>query len=136
MAEAGFSDTVPLSDFTFNNSLILALVERWYPEMHTFHLLWGEVVRHGDVGYGRADAWCQATGGGTAGCAEEGVLYAEARVAAGSCPPDALDRRPGAPPTARQVLYYVTYQSVSDDKQVQQLGAHTVATASPGLRGV
>ncbi|RYR72722.1 hypothetical protein Ahy_A02g006936 isoform A [Arachis hypogaea] len=34
------------------------------------------------------------------------------------------------------MLHYVTDWRVSVDRQVQQPGAHTVATASPGLRGV
>ncbi|RYR26769.1 hypothetical protein Ahy_B02g061067 [Arachis hypogaea] len=44
LAEARFGDTVPLRNFTFDNSLISALVERWHPETHTFHLPWGEVT--------------------------------------------------------------------------------------------
>ncbi|RYQ92572.1 hypothetical protein Ahy_B09g098797 [Arachis hypogaea] len=40
LAEAGFGDTVPLKNFTFDNSLILTLVERWRLETHTFHLPW------------------------------------------------------------------------------------------------
>ncbi|QHN87189.1 uncharacterized protein DS421_16g552880 [Arachis hypogaea] len=78
LAEARFGDMVPLRDFTFDNFLISALVERWCPETHTFHLPWEEVVWHGDVGHGGAAAWCQASGGGTEGYAEEGVIHAEA----------------------------------------------------------
>ncbi|QHN97158.1 uncharacterized protein DS421_18g625000 [Arachis hypogaea] len=58
LAETEFGDMVPLRDFTF-------------------HLPWGEVVRHGDMGHGGAAAWCQASGGGTASCTEEGVVHAE-----------------------------------------------------------
>ncbi|QHO27480.1 Serine/threonine protein phosphatase 7 long form isogeny [Arachis hypogaea] len=35
---------VSLRNFTFGNSLISALVERWRSETHMFHLSWGEVT--------------------------------------------------------------------------------------------
>ncbi|XP_057719814.1 serine/threonine-protein phosphatase 7 long form homolog [Arachis stenosperma] len=43
LAEAGFGDTVLLRNFTFDNSFISAIVERYCPETHTFHLPWGEM---------------------------------------------------------------------------------------------
>ncbi|XP_072090569.1 protein MAINTENANCE OF MERISTEMS-like [Arachis hypogaea] len=44
LVEAGFGDTVPFRDFTFDNSLITAFVEQWHPETHTFHLPWDEAT--------------------------------------------------------------------------------------------
>ncbi|QHO16421.1 uncharacterized protein DS421_10g303390 [Arachis hypogaea] len=44
LVEARFGDMVPLRDFTFDNSLISTLLERWHPETHMFHLPWGEVT--------------------------------------------------------------------------------------------
>ncbi|QHO51355.1 uncharacterized protein DS421_1g30170 [Arachis hypogaea] len=136
LAEAGFGDTVPLRDFTFDNSLISALVERWRAETHTFHLPWGEVVPYRDVGVGGAAPRRQASRGSTAGGAEKRVVHAEACVATGSCPPDVPDKRSRDPPTVRQVLYHVTDQRVSDDRQVQHAGAPSLATTTAGLCGV
>ncbi|RYR36403.1 hypothetical protein Ahy_A09g041359 isoform B [Arachis hypogaea] len=139
LAEAGFGDTVSLRNFTFDNSLIFALVERWRLEMHTFYLPWSEDVtyhpglRAYDVGIGGAAARRQASRGSTAGEAEEGVLHAEACMAAGSCLPDAPDRQSQDPPIVRQVLYHVTDRKVFDDRQVQQSGAPSLATVVPGL---
>ncbi|QHO35120.1 uncharacterized protein DS421_9g272840 [Arachis hypogaea] len=94
LRETGFGDTVPLRDFTFDNALITVFVERWRPETHTFHLPWGEVVRDEDVAVGGVAVGCQASGGSTTGGTEEGVVHAEARMAAGSCPPDAPTDNP------------------------------------------
>ncbi|RYQ88809.1 protein MAINTENANCE OF MERISTEMS-like [Arachis ipaensis] len=99
LVEAGFGDTVPLRNFIFDNSLISALVERWRPETHMFHLPWGEVVPYRDVGIGGAAPRCQASRGSTGGGIEEGVVHAEACVATGSCPPDAPDRGSRVLPT-------------------------------------
>ncbi|QHN96688.1 uncharacterized protein DS421_18g620740 [Arachis hypogaea] len=54
LREARFSDTVPLRNFVFDNSLIMTFVERWRPESHTFHLPW-------DVGVSGAATRCQAS---------------------------------------------------------------------------
>ncbi|QHN86392.1 uncharacterized protein DS421_16g545850 [Arachis hypogaea] len=91
------------------------------------------------MGVGGAAPRCSASRGSTAGSAEEGVVHAEACVATGSCPSDAPDRRSRDPPTVRQVLYHVTDRRVSDDRQVQQYGAPSLATVSLSLvaqRGV
>ncbi|XP_072073033.1 serine/threonine-protein phosphatase 7 long form homolog [Arachis hypogaea] len=42
--EAGFSDTMPLRNFIFDNSLISALVEQRRLETHRFYLSWDEVT--------------------------------------------------------------------------------------------
>ncbi|RYR47178.1 hypothetical protein Ahy_A07g033125 [Arachis hypogaea] len=83
LREVGFGDTVPLKNFTFDNSLITSFVERWHPE--TPRSICCEVVPHRDVGVGRAAAQCQASGGSTAGDTEEGVVLVEACLAAGPC---------------------------------------------------
>ncbi|QHO58330.1 uncharacterized protein DS421_3g89720 [Arachis hypogaea] len=75
LAEARFGDTMSFRDFTFDNSLVLTLVERWRSETHTFHLPRGEVVQHGDMCHSGVAPWCQASSGDTAGGAEEGVVH-------------------------------------------------------------
>ncbi|QHO51086.1 uncharacterized protein DS421_1g27870 [Arachis hypogaea] len=99
LREAGFGDTVPLRDFTFDNALITAFMERWCPETHMFHLSWGEVTVTLDVVVGGVATGCQASGGSIAGGVEEGVVHTEVRMASGSCPPDAPYGRPRDPPT-------------------------------------
>ncbi|QHO28821.1 uncharacterized protein DS421_7g219980 [Arachis hypogaea] len=44
LREPDFGDTVPFRDFIFDNSLIIAFVERWRPKTYTFHLPWGEAT--------------------------------------------------------------------------------------------
>ncbi|RYR67659.1 hypothetical protein Ahy_A03g014036 [Arachis hypogaea] len=65
LREAYFGDTVPLRDFVFDNSLITAFVERWCPEMHTFHLPWNEcTMTLQDVAYHlRLRAYWEPMGG-------------------------------------------------------------------------
>ncbi|QHO32682.1 uncharacterized protein DS421_8g251880 [Arachis hypogaea] len=79
LVEAEFGNTVPLRDFTFDNFLISALMERCRPETHTFHLPWGDVtITLQDVAYHLGlPTWCQASSDGTAGGAEEGIVHAE-----------------------------------------------------------
>ncbi|RYR36392.1 hypothetical protein Ahy_A09g041353 [Arachis hypogaea] len=52
LREAGFGNTVSLKDFVFDNSLTMSFVECWRPEIHRFHLSWGEcIITLQDVAY-------------------------------------------------------------------------------------
>ncbi|XP_029146599.1 uncharacterized protein [Arachis hypogaea] len=52
LREAAFGDMVPLRNFVFDNSLITTFVERWCPEIYTFHLSQGETtITLQDVAY-------------------------------------------------------------------------------------
>ena len=43
ITEAGFEGLFKVPNLELDHSLITALVERWHPEMHTFHLPYGEM---------------------------------------------------------------------------------------------
>ena len=44
MVQAGFLDVAKLGKVKIDDTLVTALVERWRPELHIFHLLVGECI--------------------------------------------------------------------------------------------
>ncbi|QHO57542.1 uncharacterized protein DS421_3g83130 [Arachis hypogaea] len=139
LVEAGFSDTVALRDFTFDNFLISVLVERWHPETHMFHLPWGEVTiilqevayhlglhSHGNPVGGAfvtsVDGTALRHGRWWSSCLVPGHRWRQSRQSRGR--------------SLYAILHYVTDRRISAERQVQQPGARTVATTSSRLRGV
>ncbi|KAL4366121.1 hypothetical protein AHAS_Ahas07G0174400 [Arachis hypogaea] len=50
--EPGFTHVAQVGDFYFNNWLMLAFVERWRPETHSFHMSWGKcTINLQDIAY-------------------------------------------------------------------------------------
>ncbi|RYQ95961.1 hypothetical protein Ahy_B08g091366 [Arachis hypogaea] len=149
LAEAEFSDTVPLREFTFDNSLILVLVERWRPETHTFHLLWGEVtITLQDVAY---HLGLRSHGNPIGGCLRDfGRWYGTetwpmVEQLLGARPPvvvqQAVQRKESFTLKMVWLRDRVRQMPPTDDpetlrQQVQQPGSRTLATAAPGLCGV
>lgn len=46
LQQAGFGNVINIENYSMDYKFILALVERWRPETHTFHLPCGRMYRH------------------------------------------------------------------------------------------
>ncbi|KAL4375014.1 uncharacterized protein DS421_5g161140 [Arachis hypogaea] len=73
LEDVSFAHVAPVIDFHFDNSLLLAFVERWRLKTHSFHMPWSEcIITLHDVSYYLG---LQTHGESVGGCSRDFQTY-------------------------------------------------------------